>query len=338
MHNTMRIFQRNAYAQVTVFVAVFLFSFVGLGLLLQIAPSLGPSSAIWRMPDDFKLNVKQVNVLVPPSGDHKVDYAVASRSTRTRSVPKSIKRTRLRAMTFNIRHALGRNGEIDLEAVSETIRGVDPDIVALQEVDKFWPRSGFKDQTRFLAEALGYYAAFGVNLKIGPLEYGNAILSRYPILEAGNLALPSVREPRGCLGAMIVLPGGDLLTMYSLHLGLDKVERQYHARDIASYIGISETPVIVMGDYNTSSSGEEISDIRESLTDIYDVYESNKASKGETSIVGPIGSYRGSTFGFHRIDMIFSSQDITPLWVGPVWTSASDHFPVVGEIELGSDQ
>ncbi|HHY39519.1 MAG TPA: hypothetical protein GX507_11450 [Clostridia bacterium] len=284
----------------------------------------------------YEPHIISVNVWRPPSAKPGPVFAIAARGFRSRLKPQQGEPIILKAMTFNIRHGLGRSGKVDLGAVAETIKAADPDIVALQEVDRFWPRSGFEDQTRVLAETLDYYAAFGANLKIGPTQYGNAILSRYPILSAQNLVMPSLREPRGCLGGTIILPGGNLLTVYSLHLGLEKSERAHHVRAMASYIRSSDTPVLVMGDYNTDPLGEEISVLREFLTDVYYVYERAGTVGGRTKTLSPIGAYRGSTFGLHRIDNIFSSDDIRAVWAGPIQTDASDHFPMMCEIQLGA--
>lgn len=285
----------------------------------------------WR----YEPHIVNVDVWRPPSAKSGSAFVIASRSSRSRPEPKRAERIALKVMTFNIRHGLGRSGEVDLGAVAETIKAADPDIVALQEVDRFWPRSGFEDQTRVLAQTLDYYAAFGANIKIGPIQYGNAILSRYPILNARNLIMPSLREPRGCLGGTIVLPGGNILTAYSLHLGLEKSERIHHVRAMTSYVRSSDTPVLVMGDYNTDPLGEEISEMREFLIDLYDAYERERTAEGKTKTISPMGAYRGSTFGLHRIDNIFSSNDISATWAGPIPSDASDHFPMMCEIELG---
>lgn len=133
----------------------------------------------------------------------------------------------------------------------------------------------------------------------------------------------------------MVLPGGNLLTVYSLHLGLEKSERAHHVKAVSSYIRSSDTPVLVMGDYNTDPLAEEISVLREFLTDLYYAYERKGAIEGRTRTLSPIGAYRGSTFGLHRIDNIFSSDDIQAVWAGPIQTDASDHFPMMCEIQLG---
>lgn len=66
----------------------------------------------------------------------------------------------LRVMTFNIRHGKGLDGRVNLKRIIDDIRYGDPDIVALQEVDRFHIRSRFTDQVNALKKALNMDAFF----------------------------------------------------------------------------------------------------------------------------------------------------------------------------------
>ncbi|HSK08382.1 MAG TPA: endonuclease/exonuclease/phosphatase family protein, partial [Vicinamibacterales bacterium] len=77
----------------------------------------------------------------------------------------------LRVMTYNIHHGSGNiectnvPGEaecaLDLDAIAEVIRMHDADVVGLQEVDRFWRRSGTVDQPAYLAKVLGMHYCYG---------------------------------------------------------------------------------------------------------------------------------------------------------------------------------
>jgi len=63
-----------------------------------------------------------------------------------------------RLATFNIRHGVGADGVLDLERVAAVIEQASADVVCLQEVDRNWgARSGFQDQTAWLAGRLGVH-------------------------------------------------------------------------------------------------------------------------------------------------------------------------------------
>lgn len=118
----------------------------------------------------------------------------------------------LRVMSYNIHHGSGNiectnvPGEpecaLDIDAIANVVRTHEADVVGLQEVDRFWRRSGTVDQPAYLAEELGMHYCYGPNLvhppdshSTVPHEYGTAILSRFPILGCQNTLLPRVRRP-----------------------------------------------------------------------------------------------------------------------------------------------
>lgn len=109
--------------------------------------------------------------------------------------------TELRILSYNIHHGAGTDGKLDLERIARTILAVKPDLVALQEVDVNTDRTGQVDQARELARLTKMHVAFGGNIKLGTGDYGNAVLSRFPITKSKNLPLPNHRqgEQRGLL-------------------------------------------------------------------------------------------------------------------------------------------
>lgn len=141
----------------------------------------------------------------------------------------------MRIITYNIHYGVGHDGCSDLQRIVRVIRGAD--LIALQEVDRYWSRSGNCDQLGLLQEAFpGYYSAWGPNIDILKVtgehtpdastprrQFGNLILSRYPILSIRNHLLPRYAAAvyldiqRGALEALIDAPGG-LLTVYCTHL------------------------------------------------------------------------------------------------------------------------
>lgn len=97
--------------------------------------------------------------------------------------------SRLRVMSFNIRHGASAVNRLDLSRTLEVIRGTEADVVALQEVDRrFGERSGYEDQPGRLAEGLSMDALYAPAITLPapsgraePREYGVALLSKLPL-------------------------------------------------------------------------------------------------------------------------------------------------------------
>ena len=106
----------------------------------------------------------------------------------------------LRVMTYNIYGARATSpaNAADLDAIAEVIRRQNPDFVTLNEVDVFTNRTG-KDvhQARDLAEKLGMEWHFSKAIDRDGGEYGDAVLSKYPILEKRSYRLPCAAEQPG---------------------------------------------------------------------------------------------------------------------------------------------
>ncbi len=99
----------------------------------------------------------------------------------------------LRILTYNIK--AGRYHPDGLEAVARRIEAIAPDIVALQEVDRGATRSEGVDQPAWLGGRLGLVAAFGCSFTLPDGgEYGNALLSRWPIVAVETVALPHLAD------------------------------------------------------------------------------------------------------------------------------------------------
>ena len=135
-------------------------------------------------------------------------------------------------VSYNIQYGKGQDGLVDLERIAREVAGAD--IIALQEVDRFWPHTGMLDQVQILNDCLpDYYWSFGPGVDIHIAEtlpadrrrrqFGNMVLSRFPILRSRHLLLPKVGSvdalsiQRSAVEATIDC-GGTRLRVYSVHL------------------------------------------------------------------------------------------------------------------------
>ncbi|MGM9954481.1 MAG: endonuclease/exonuclease/phosphatase family protein [Peribacillus sp.] len=236
----------------------------------------------------------------------------------------------IQVLTFNIHHAVGIDGVLDLERVADTIEGEHSEIVGLQEVDNRWSeRSQFEDQTKWLAEHLDMQFAYAANLDLIPLnhgkhrrQYGTAILSKYPIIHAQNHILTKVgiAEERGLLEAKINVKGNQL-TVYNSHLALTPEERQTQVDEVIAISRHTKGPKVIVGDLNATPESKEIQKLSSSfhdafanLNDAYTYYSADGTPK--------------------RIDYIFASKNVKISNPKIISTLASDHLPLTAKITL----
>ncbi len=113
----------------------------------------------------------------------------------------------IRVLSYNIHHGAGTDGKLDLPRIADVIKRLQPDLVALQEVDKETTRSKGVDQAAELGRLTKMQAVFGKAMDYAGGQYGEAILSRYPLQQVTVHALPAPEncEPR-CVLAAVVQP------------------------------------------------------------------------------------------------------------------------------------
>ncbi len=170
-----------------------------------------------------------------------------------------------RVLTYNIHRAIGVDRRFRPSRIVEIIAHHDPDLALLQEVDEGAPRSRELNLARELADALGYpYFAVGLNVRLRKGKYGNATLSRYPILRERNIDLTvGSRRARGCQHTTVRLeePGGRHreLEVFNLHLGLTSKERMHQIGLLVRSREFASLPAsrvcIVGGDFNDWRNG-----------------------------------------------------------------------------------
>lgn len=169
----------------------------------------------------------------------------------------------LTVLTYNIHKCIGGiDRRYNPERICATISHHNPDIAFLQEVDDQARRSNHDRQVDVLGDRLGYrYRTWFPNVTVrGGGQYGNAILSRFPLVEANNIDLTiGWHKRRSVLHARSRVPIADtnrsrIVHVFNMHLGLMGGERKLQLRrflDCHPFRGVhKQTPVIVAGDFN----------------------------------------------------------------------------------------
>lgn len=184
----------------------------------------------------------------------------------------------LTVLSYNAHHCAGTDGVLSTRRIAEVIIASGADVIGLQEIDNHYgERSQWADQTAELAAFTGFHAVFGANIDDDPpepgrprIQYGTAILSRYPILSWSNTRLTNdpALEPRGLLHARINIRGAKL-DFFTTHLAVASgSDRLAQARDVLAAVSGRER-VIVTGDLNATPSAPEITALTEALTDVW---------------------------------------------------------------------
>jgi endonuclease/exonuclease/phosphatase family metal-dependent hydrolase len=240
-------------------------------------------------------------------------------------------------MTFNIHHGQGTDGVLDLARIAQVIRASGAGIAGLQEVDRnYGRRSDWADQAAELAALLSWQVAYGANIDRDPpapgrprSQYGNAVLSRYPIARWENTHLfrSAGVEQRGLLHAEITVPGVPL-HVYVTHLdAFSETDRLHQARQVARLVA-GHDPAVLLGDFNARPQAPEIGTVRAVLTDTW-----TAAAGGDPPAVPPAEAPAA------RIDYIFISRRLSAAWtrVSTDDPAASDHTPVVSRLVLAAE-
>ncbi len=231
-----------------------------------------------------------------------------------------------RVMTYNIHHGEGVDGKVDLARIAELIQRERADIVALQEVDKGTERTARRDLGAELAALTGLACVFSNNYSFQGGEYGNAILSRFPIREATNTFYRKVNETeqRGLL--QVILAGhGRELAFLATHIDhrREDAARWSNVGEIETLVKqLGQRPLILCGDFNDVPSSRICRRLSESFDDSW-----ARVGQGEGFTIPAEQPNR-------RIDYIWISRtpSLTPMKAWVPESEASDHRPVVAEL------
>jgi endonuclease/exonuclease/phosphatase family metal-dependent hydrolase len=229
-------------------------------------------------------------------------------------------------MSYNIHHGEGLDSKVDLQRIAELIKQEQADIVGLQEVDKGTERTQRRDFPAELAVLTGMTCVFSNNYHFQGGEYGNAILTRFPVKSVTNslykMLIPG--EQRGILQVVLEVRGRDLVFM-NTHIDYrpDDRERLSNTAEIRAFIKqYSGKPIILCGDFNDVRSSRTYQALSELFIDAWQV-----AGTGDGNTIPAAKPAK-------RIDYIWLSKgsDLTPLKVWVPRSEASDHLPLVAEI------
>jgi len=230
-------------------------------------------------------------------------------------------RASVRVATYNVHACIGADGRHDPDRVADVITELNADIVALQE---FTYPASVALETRapvVLTTLDGYECALGPTRQSLTHCFGNALLTRHPIVDVHRIDLSMERrEPRGALAATVDV-GGAPIHVLAAHLGLRVRERRFQVRQILDYLDtVRNTVSVVLGDFNDWLPGR-------SVVHVLDHRLGRPPRPASFPVFWPLVS-------LDRI-WVHPAQALRRIFIHatPAARVASDHFPVVAEID-----
>jgi len=230
----------------------------------------------------------------------------------------------LRVMSFNLHQGFNTAGQLNMEAIAQVIEASGADVVGLQEVSRGWLTTGSLDMLAWLSHRLEMPFVSGPT---ADLQWGNAVLSRYPLRNAETHALPphNLLLLRGFIQVELEMAGPtsapQTVTLFATHLhhrGGDSPIRQAQVQALLNaWAGTS--PAVILGDLNALPGTPEITALREAgLVDT------------STLLAGPL---LRATFPAAQpsgqIDYIWTTPNLSASDFRVLPTTVSDHLPIV---------
>lgn len=227
------------------------------------------------------------------------------------------------------------NRRFILPELRDAVRATSADIVFLQEVMgthaihslhiENWPATSHYE---FLADTMWDDFAYGRNAVYPEGHHGNAILSRFPIVEYENRDISVAgSEKRGMLHCQIRLPDrAEPLHVFCVHLGLKEKHRQAQMKMMCDFIDTlpPDAPLVVAGDFNDwQVSANRFLKRAVGLEEVFSI------KTGRPARTFP------ARFPLLRLDRIYiRNATVSKPWALPVkpWSHLSDHAPLAVEI------
>ena len=248
----------------------------------------------------------------------------------------------VRLLTFNVHHGVGRDGRHDLPRLARLLAATEADVICLQEVDRHYgDRSEHVDQALLLSRALDIELAWGPAIDRedgggGRRQYGNALLSRLPVLGSEVHPLPGDGEPRCALRSQVGLAGGGSLWVTTTHLSAGSAaDRAAQAAALAElHDGAIGTGVLV-GDLNADAGAPELDVLRERFTDAWHLARARSDQAAPWSLRAQQGLTHPAGHPRVRIDQVWVSAGVAVADAQVLdGADSSDHNPLLVDLEL----
>ena len=271
--------------------------------------------------------------------------AVATTTTAVTSTPAPAPTTtgvKLRVLQWNLHHGVGTDGKYDIDRIATWAAKMTPDIVMLNEVEKYtgWGNEDQPARYEAMLEAktgrkwYGFFAQeFGDWTSPGK---GHLILSTYPMDATDRVAISYDRV----ISDVAITVNGRPISLVITHLDPDSSTRRLaQAQEVTTWASAHQENRILTGDMNAWPDQTSIAQFNTAYADSWTVATS-KGAAYQFSSLAPDGATKKG-----RIDYIFYSKNASNLVVlsSQVYDTRdssgympSDHRPVVTTFEVAT--
>jgi endonuclease/exonuclease/phosphatase family metal-dependent hydrolase len=285
------------------------------GVLLALAAFGGEPSFVVPQPRWAALVAPAVALVVVPLGLLLTLPVLAVSPEKGRA---------FRMLDYNVHSGVDGKGQVDPERLARVIEAQHPDLVLLQEISRGWVIAGTTDDASWLSYQLHMPFAWA---PAADGQFGNLLLSRFPILRTDAVLLPYGAGPqhRSYLRVELDVGGGRVLTVIGTHLQNTPGTSTRRDQIRAVLDAWGKAPfTLIAGDMNTQPTEADIEAFaRSGLTSAQDATGHRKESTA-----------RDPNHPGDRVDWIFGTRDLRFGEFAIVHSEASDHLPVAVSVTL----
>lgn len=239
-------------------------------------------------------------------------------------LPNTASSTPIRIATYNIQRGEGMDGRLNYQRTAKTLAAINPEFVAVQEVDSMTRRTNSTYSLEAIASEMGYNAVYAPTINFDGGKYGIGILSRDKPLRVSQYSLPGCDEAR----TMVVAEFTDYIFACT-HLSLESDERIASIPIINKVASQYKKPFIIAGDWNATPEDPFIKEFSNTFKICNDTTQQSWPADKPTQCLDYIAVYKNPSI--KNAD----GEPATVLDTHVIDNSiASDHRPVFADLDI----
>jgi len=230
----------------------------------------------------------------------------------------SVKEENIRIATYNIRNAIGLDDSVNYARIANVINKINPDIIALQELDSVTNRSDQVDVLSTLSQLTGMNAVYGASIDFDGGKYGIGVMSKVKPLSWKHIPLPGREEKRSALFLEF-----ETYIFICSHFSLTSEDRMASVDIINGLIENIKKPVFFAGDLNATPDSQVMQVLLEKWQLLSDIEKNTFPADNPNRTIDFI---LGSAQSEYTLKMIYTETVNEQV--------ASDHLPVFSDIQI----
>lgn len=228
----------------------------------------------------------------------------------------------LRIMSYNVRNCKGMDDVTDYQRVADVINRVDPDVIAVQELDSLTERSQGVFVLKELAERTLKHWTYGPAIDYQGGKYGVGVLSKEKPLGYRTIPLPGREESR-----MLLIVEFERYVLCCSHFSLTKEDQELSVPIIYEAIKGINKPLFLAGDMNSVYDSAPQVALREKFRTLNNYKENTIPVVNPNRCIDYIYAYEnGTSYSVLKRQVLFEEQ------------IASDHLPLFVDVRLAADK